>query len=129
MKNLFKKIRLKNFNDSRGSLFFFQKNNFNINRVFFINGKKGTSRGNHAHKKTRQILININATAKVTIYGKKCKKINLINSGDLIDLPKLTWARIDFIKEGFIAVICDKKYLKSDYINNYSEFIKITQSK
>ena len=36
----------------------------------------------------------------------------------------MTWVRIQFNKEGFIAVICDKKYLKNDYINDFEEFKK-----
>lgn len=125
MINLLKKDKLKIFNDKRGSLFFFQNNNSKIERVFFIKGKKGMSRGNHAHKKTRQILININAKAKISIIREKEKKISFSKKGDLVNLPELTWIKINFLNDGFIAVVCDKKYLKYDYINDFKKFKKL----
>ena len=125
MINLLKKNKLKTFDDERGSLFFFQKNKFEIQRIFFIKGKKGFSRGNHAHKNTRQILININSKAKISMIRDKKKKINFSKKGDLVDLPKHTWVKIDFLNDGYIAVVCDKKYLKNDYITDIKKFEKL----
>ena len=122
--SLKKKNRLKIFKDTRGKLFFYENDKFNIKRIFFIEGKKNQFRGNHAHKKTKQVLININANAIIEIINKKRKKINFSNVGDFIEIPRLTWVKINFKKKGFIAVICDKKYLKGDYINNMKIFKK-----
>ena len=105
-------------------LFSFYKKNFKFNRVFFIDGKKNIIRGNHAHIKTRQIIININAKASIEITNKKTKKINFYKSGDYVEVPKMNWVKIYFKNDGFIAVICDKKYLKNDYINDFNKFKK-----
>ena len=53
------KKRLNFFKDKKGFLFVYEKENFKIKRVFVIKGNKNVTRGNHAHKNTVQILINI----------------------------------------------------------------------
>jgi hypothetical protein len=124
MKNLLKKSRLKNFEDKRGKLFFFQKNNLKIKRVFFIQGNNGVLRGKHAHKNTKQILININSITEIEILNKKKKKIKFTKSGEFIEIPKMNWVNILFKNKGNIAVICDKTYSKYDYIYDFTEFEK-----
>ena len=124
MKNLLKKSKLKIFNDTRGKLFFYQQDNFVVKRIFFIEGKKNQFRGNHAHKKTKQVLININSNAIIEIISKNSKKIEFSKTGDIIEITKLNWVKINFKKKGYIAVACDQKYLRSDYINNFEKFKK-----
>lgn len=123
--NLLKKNKLKNFNDSRGKLFFYQQNKFLSQRVFFIEGNKDKIRGNHAHKETKQILININSKTKIEIINSNKKIINFFKPGEYIEVPKMSWVRIYFKKKGYIAVLCDKKYYKNDYIHDYEKFLKL----
>ena len=61
VEKIFMKKKLKNFIDNRGLLFLSIKDNFKFKRIFFIAGKKNKSRGDHAHKKLTQILINIDS--------------------------------------------------------------------
>lgn len=123
--NSLKKNKLKNFNDDRGKLFFYQKNKFLFQRVFFIEGNKNKIRGNHAHKETKQILININSKTEIEIINNNKKIINLFKPGEYIEVPKMSWVRIYFKKKGYIAVLCDKKYHKNDYIHDYEKFLKL----
>ena len=123
--NLLKRNKLKNFNDSRGKLFFYQQNKFLSQRVFFIEGNKNKTRGNHAHKQTKQVLININSKAEIEIINQSKKIFNFFKPGEYIEVPKMSWVKIYFKKKGFIAVLCDKKYLKSDYINNFEKFLSL----
>lgn len=125
--NLLKKNKLKNFKDTRGRLFFYQKNKFLSQRVFFIEGNKNKTRGNHAHKQTKQVLININSKVEIEIINQnKNKKIyNFFKHGEYIEIPKMSWVKINFKKKGFMAVLCDKKYSKSDYVNNFEEFLSL----
>ena len=74
--NLLKKNKLKNFKDTRGRLFFYQQNKFLSQRVFFIEGNKNKTRGNHAHKQTKQVLININSIAEIEIINQNKKIYN-----------------------------------------------------
>ena len=118
-----KKNKLRLFSDKKGYLFSFEKNFFPIKRVFFIQGKKNKICGNHAHKKLKQILVNIDAKAIIHILSKKinCKKL-FLKSGEFLVCPEMTWIKIHFIKKGNIAVLCNKKYDKKDYIHNFNYF-------
>lgn len=117
--------RLKTLKDKRGSLIVYEKNLFKIKRIFIITGKKNVIRGNHAHKNTIQLLVNINSKCKLSLTNKKSKNIIFSKEGDYVICSKKTWLKIKFIKEGSIMVICDKKYKKSDYINRFEDFKKL----
>ena len=117
--------RLKTLKDKRGSLIVYEKDIFKIKRVFVITGKKNVIRGNHAHKDTIQLLVNINSKSKLSLRNKTSKNINFSKEGDYVVCSKKTWLKIKFIKEGSIMVLCDKKYKKSDYINNIEDFKKL----
>lgn len=123
--NLLKKDKLKTFNDVRGRLFFYQDKKFLFKRVFFIEGNKNKIRGNHAHKQTKQVLININSKAKIEIIDQNKKILNFFKPGEYIEVPKMSWVKIYFKKKGFIAVLCDKEYLKNDYIDNFKKFLSL----
>ena len=117
--------RLKTLKDKRGSLIIYEKNLFKIKRIFIITGKKNVIRGNHAHKDTIQLLVNINSKSNLSLTNKKSKNILFSKEGDYVVCPKKTWLKIKFIKEGSIMVICDKKYKKSDYIKSIEDFKKL----
>jgi|TARA_B110000037_G_C17100756_1_gene497864 hypothetical protein len=117
--------RLNFFKDKRGSLFVFEKDYFNIKRVFVINGKNNSFRGNHAHKDTVQILININSKSKLYITKSKTRVIKFTKPGEYFICPTKSWLKISFIKEGSIMVLCNKKYSKKDYINKFDDFKKL----
>ena len=110
------KQRLKNFVDDRGLLFSFYKKKFKFNRIFFISGNKNKVRGDHAHKELTQILINIDSKSKLEIGKNKKKTITFSKPGEYIICPKKNWLKIRFLAKGTIAVLCDKKYDKKDYI-------------
>lgn len=108
------------FIDNRGSLFSFENSNFK--RVFFINGKKNKIRGNHGHKLTNQLIVNISAKVTISIINKKRKKIiTLRSAGEFINIPPKNWVSIKFLKTGYLSVICDRKYSKNDYIHHLSQ--------
>jgi hypothetical protein len=116
---------IKNFKDSRGILFSFQNKNFKIKRIFFIKGYINAIRGKHAHKDTKQIIININAKVIIkTFVNSKKKKFILRNSGDYIICNKKTWVEIKFLKSGYLSVVCDKIYDKKDYIYDINKLNK-----
>ena len=117
--------RLKTQKDKRGSLIVYEKNLFKIKRIFVITGKKNVIRGNHAHKNTIQLLVNINSKCKLSLTNKKSKNITFSKEGDYVVCSKKTWLKIKFIKEGSIMVLCDKMYKKSDYIDNIEDFKKL----
>ena len=99
-----------------------------VRRIFIINGKKNFIRGDHAHKKCSQFLFPVLGKIRIECINKKGKKILNLNhqknEGYLLK-PK-TWCKIKFLtKNAILLVACDMEYKFSDYIEKYSEFLKI----
>ena len=126
------KIKFKSYKRKSGSLVAFSlKKDFpiKIKRIFFISGKKNFVRGNHAHKKCSQFVFPVLGRIDVT---KKENKTILLNSkkneGYLLK-PK-TWCKIKFLTQNAILLVaCDMEYDFNDYIENFSDFLKIIKKK
>ena len=125
--------KYKIFPENTGSLLPFYKNshynNFNLKRFFFIYGKKGVSRADHAHKKCNQILLPINGEVIVQITTKKNLKKKYILSKKnkkFLKVPKYNWIKIKFKDEnGILLTLCDYKYDKTEYIQDINEFLNL----
>ena len=97
-------------------------------RIFIIYGNKNFIRGNHAHFKCSQFLVPIYGTMTINYENKNFKrkiKINYKRKQGLLLKPK-TWCKIKFeSNHSILMVFCDREYEYNDYIENYSEFLKI----
>tara|TARA_B110000971_G_C19881928_1_gene441146 strand:- start:156 stop:563 length:408 start_codon:yes stop_codon:yes gene_type:complete len=126
-----KKIKFTSFKKKSGTLipFSFKKDfPINIKRIFIISGNKNFTRGDHAHKKCSQFLFPIMGSVKIECTSAEYKKNLTLDcnkkEGYLIK-PK-TWLRIRFLtKNAILMVACDREYEFNDYIEKYSDFIKI----
>jgi hypothetical protein len=123
-----KASRLPVFSKSNSSLTFFEKNNnidWDISRVFFIASTDIDIRGNHAHKKCRQMLISI--TGEINI---KCNvgiiefQTKISGMGDTLYVPAGIWVNLELGANSTLAVVADLKFEEDDYIRNWDEFIK-----
>ena len=116
--------------DHRGQLVVIEGKNdvpFDIKRVFYIYGtQKDTPRGNHSHYKTKQYLIAVNGSCKVTLDNVKTKKtfdLDEPNKGLFQDA--LTWGTMhDFSDDCVLMVLASEYYNEVDYIRDYNEFLK-----
>ena len=125
------KKKFKSFRKKSGTLIPFSlKKSFPIKpkRIFFVNGKKNFTRGNHAHKKCSQFLFPLLGKMRVESEDHKSKKTLILDykrkEGYLLK-PK-TWCKIKFLTNNVILmVVCDMDYKFSDYIEKYKDFIKI----
>ncbi len=126
-----KKFKFSSFKKKSGKLTAFSlKKSFpiKVKRIFIINGEKNFIRGDHAHKKCSQFVYSILGKIKIELINNKEKKTIILshnkNEGYLIK-PK-TWCRIKFLtKNAILLVACDMEYEFSDYIEKYSDFLKI----
>tara|TARA_B100000242_G_C42675084_1_gene316494 strand:+ start:146 stop:544 length:399 start_codon:yes stop_codon:yes gene_type:complete len=126
-----KKYKFKSFQKKSGTLVPFSlKKNFpiNVKRIFIINGKKNFTRGDHAHKKCSQFVFPVLGKIKIVCIAKEGKKTVILDfekkEGFLLK-PK-TWCKIKFLtKNAVLLVACDMEYNFKDYIENYSDFLKI----
>ena len=115
------------FNDKRGKLISLSNKylKIKIKRVFIItSSKKSIVRGEHAHKKCRQILCLIGGKANLEITNKYKKKRKIIfdKIGMMFDIKPRNWVKIKMLKKNtIILVLCDREYERSDYIFNKNE--------
>ena len=116
--------------DHRGQLVALEANRqipFDVKRVFYIYGtQEGVPRGNHSHYKTKQFLIAVNGSCKVTLDNGKEKEIFDLNRPNLgLFQDALIWGSMhDFSSDCVLMVLADEYYDASDYITDYNKFLK-----
>lgn len=127
-------VTTKEFNvlgDYRGQLVALEENRnipFDLKRVFYIFGtQEGVSRGNHSHYKTKQFLVAVNGSCKVTLddgYNKETFNLNQPNLGLFQDA--LIWGTMhDFSSDCVLMVLANEYYDASDYITDYDKFLEV----
>ena len=130
-------IRLQFFNDfTDGNLVIGESNKnipFEIKRVFFINNLSNARaiRGEHAHKKLKQIIFCINGSFTLTLDDGDKKQELLINNPYYgIKIYSKLWHKMtNFSKDCVILVLADDYYEENDYIRNYDDFLKYISKK
>ncbi len=100
---------------------------FEIKRVYWTyDVPGGESRGGHAHKRLRQLLIAVSGSFTVTLDNGNEKQKYLLNhpwQGLLIDT--MIWRTLDDFSSGAVClVLASELYEENDYIYDYQEFIK-----
>ena len=94
----------------------------NLERVFFLIGKKECTRGNHAHKKCSQFFFPLNSNIKIYLDNGIKEKMILLKYGEILKVGPLVWVKVKLKKNQIIGVFCNKKYSKNEYIRNYQNF-------
>ena len=128
-------VKLKSFTKKSGTLVPINFNNkfpINVKRFFYIFGKKNKYRGDHAHKKCKQLFIPISGNISLIVKSKNEEKSIVLNSkkNRCILVSNLVWCRLKFLtNNSIVLVMCDRKYELKDYIEKYSEFKKIIKIK
>jgi len=120
--------------DYRGQLIALESNAqipFDIKRVFYIYGtQEGVSRGNHSHYKTKQFLVAVNGSCKVTLdNGKEQTTFELDKPNLGLFQDTLIWGIMhDFSKDCVLMVIADQYYDENDYIKEYEKFLEVIRN-
>lgn len=125
-----KLVEFKVLGDHRGQLIALETNRqipFEVKRVFYIYGtQEGIPRGNHSHYKTKQFLVAVNGSCKVTLDDGTIKETFDLNKPNLgLFQDSLIWGTMnDFSSDCVLMVLADKYYDTNDYITNYDEFLE-----
>lgn len=101
---------------------------FEIKRVFYIYGaSKDVRRGGHAHYKTRQALISLSGSCKVSLDNIRRKDDVVLDSPrTMLILEPNDWHEMfDFTEDCVLLVLASHHYDEQDYIRNYEDFCKI----
>lgn len=124
-----KLISLPKVIDPRGNLTMVEGNEhvpFAISRVYWVyDVPGGESRGGHAHKHCRSLIIAVSGSFNVTLdNGKEKSTYHLKHpySGLLVETG--LWRTLDDFSSGAVClVIAEDPFDEEDYIRDYDEFL------
>lgn len=99
---------------------------FYAQRLYWIfNTQPGVSRGFHAHKNLDQLCIcPSGACTFVLDNGEKREEIRLDSPTKALRIREWVWREMkDFTPDCVLTVLASRPYEKTDYINDYGEFL------
>lgn len=100
---------------------------FDIKRLYYLyDVPGGTTRGGHAHRKLRQLIIAASGSFDVILDdGKTRTKYSLNRSYHGLYIPTMHWREIENFSSGAVCmVLASEHYDESDYIYGYEDFVK-----
>ena len=124
-------INLPKLLDSRGNLSFVEEENhipFKIKRTYWIyDVPGGETRGGHAFKKQKELIIALSGSFDVLVDDGKIKHTFSLNrSYQGLYIPNLLWRQMkNFSTNSLALVLSSTHYHVDDYIRNYKEFLNL----
>ncbi|NDK57085.1 sugar 3,4-ketoisomerase [Pontibacter fetidus] len=97
---------------------------FAVKRVFWIQGTPpAVTRGHHANKTTKEVLIALTGTIKVKAETSTGVNEFILSGSDKgLYIPALCWTELTFT-EGTIALcLASTDYDEMDYLRDYTEY-------
>lgn len=132
---MYELIEIQEISDSRGNLRVIEFSTligFDPKRVFTIqDAPKNTSRGKHAHKNCIQVLQCLTGIVEAKIEYKGGNTTVLLDSPkNVLYVPPMNWLELKFLEDAAILnVYASELFLESDYIRDYSEFLRISDGR
>jgi dTDP-4-dehydrorhamnose 3,5-epimerase-like enzyme len=123
-------IKLPKFDDPRGNLSFVEEENhipFKIERTYWIYDVPGGQvRGGHAFKEQREFIIALSGSFDVVVNDGKDKQVYSLNRSYYgLYIPSGLWRQMENFSTNALAVVLSStKYMESDYIRNYEDFLR-----
>ena len=125
-----KLINLPKITDLRGNLTVAEGSGivpFDIKRAYWVyDVPGGESRGGHAHKRLRQVVVALSGSFHVTLDNGSERRTVLLNhpwQGLVIETN--TWRTLDDFSSGAVClVLASEHYEENDYIYDYNEFLR-----
>ena len=123
-------LKIKSFSDDRGILNVIECGvdiDFTIKRVYYIhNNSANLTRGFHAHKELKQLMVCITGSVEVEIHNGTDVDVHHLDRHDkglLIDFPAWRVLR-NFSQDALVMVFASEVFIEDDYIKNYEEFLE-----
>ena len=126
-------IEIPKIEDRRGNLSVIEELKsvpFQIARVYWLyDVPGGESRGGHAHRKLKQLLIAVSGSFTVTLdNGSEKQSFHLNHPWQGLLVETGIWRTLDDFSSGAVClVIASELYDEDDYIYDYDEFLKYKQ--
>ena len=100
---------------------------FEVKRIYYLyDVPGGESRGGHAHKELRQLVIAASGSFDVTLDDGKVKRTFSLNHPyqGLLIVPGI-WRELNNFSSGSVClVLASMGYDENDYIRDYNEFVE-----
>lgn len=100
---------------------------FDVRRSYWLyDVPGGESRGGHAHKQLRQLILAASGSFTVTLDDGSVKRTFMLNRPyqGLLVMPGI-WRTLDDFSSGSVClVLASEKYDEEDYIRDYDEYLK-----
>lgn len=115
--------------DPRGNLTFIEGQRhipFDVKRVFYLyDVPAGESRGAHAHRKLRQVLICLSGSFDVQLNdGIATKTVHLNRPWRGLYVPPMIWcAEVNFDPGSVCLVLASELYEEADYYRDYNAYV------
>ena len=135
MCKLAKEIKFKETGDERGSLVVIEGAEsipFEVKRLYYIfNTLEGVSRGFHAHRKLKQVLVAVSGSCEIVLDdGSKRESVMLDDPSMAIYIDTCIWRELhQFSPDCVLLCLASEHYDESDYIRDYEEFMEICRKK
>ena len=103
---------------------------FDVRRVYWTyDVPAGESRGGHAHKQCREVIIAVSGSFTVTLdNGSEKQSFHLNHPWQGLLVETGIWRTLDDFSSGAVClVIASELYDEDDYIYDYDEFLKYKQ--
>lgn len=103
---------------------------FDVRRVYYLyDVPGGESRGGHAHRALRQLIVSAGGSFDVTLDDGSVKRTFTLNRPyqGLLVVPGI-WRELNNFSSGSVClVLASHEYDEGDYIRSYDEFIRYKQ--
>ena len=121
-------IEFPKISDPRGNLTFIEGSKhipFDIKRVYYLyDVPGGESRGGHAHKNLKQLLIALSGSFEVHLNnGTESSVVTLNRPNKGLLIPNLTWRELHNFSSGSVCLVLASEFFsEGDYIRNFDDF-------
>lgn len=105
---------------------------FDIKRAYYLyDVPADESRGSHAHKELRQLVIAVSGSFHVTLDdGMEKHTYTLSRPGEALRVTPGMWRTLDGFSSGAVClVLASDVYTAEDYIRDYDEFLEFKKLK
>lgn len=116
------------YEDARGALGVLEGVDlpFDVARIYYLfNVPIGAVRGEHGHKRLRQLMICMHGTTEITLNdGYQQHNFTLESPADVLYVPPGMWRQLRFkMPETVVCVLASRPYEIDDYIYEYEDFL------
>lgn len=100
---------------------------FDIRRIFYIyDVPGGESRGSHAHRKLKQLIVAVSGSFTVTLYDGNVRRSFFLNRPWIgLYVAPGVWSSVEDFSSGAVCmVITSDLYDERDYIRDYNRYLE-----